>query len=70
MLERGILKSGPGPLFVLWLAAHAVLLGLILGVKFLTAKTVVLLFLASTAVWLLWGRKARTASLPTAPGML
>jgi hypothetical protein len=58
-----------GPLLLLWLAAHAVLLGLILGVKFLTAKTVALLFLAGTALWLLMGRK-RAPSLPAPPGMV
>jgi hypothetical protein len=58
-----------GPLVLLWLALHAVLLGLILGVKFLTAKTVALLFLAGTAAWLLFGRK-RGPSLPAPPGMI
>ena len=46
-----------GPLLLLWLAAHAVLLGLILGVKFLTAKTVVFLLLAGTAAWVLLGKR-------------
>jgi hypothetical protein len=53
----------------LWLAAHAVLLGLILGVKFLTVKMMTLLLLAGTALWLLWGRK-RPLSLPAPPGMV
>lgn len=57
-----------GPLLVLWLAVHAVLLGLILGVKFLTAKTVALLFLAGTVLWLVLRRKPMP-SLPAPPGM-
>ena len=57
-----------GPLLLLWLAAHAVLLGLILGLKFLTAKTVAILFLVATALWLLLDRK-RAPSLPAPPGM-
>jgi hypothetical protein len=56
-------------LLLLWLAAHAVLLGLILGVKFLTAKTVAILFLAGTVFWLLLGRK-RVPSLPAPPDMV
>ena len=58
-----------GPLVLLWLALHAVLLGLILGVKFLTAKMVALLFLAGTLVWFIVGRK-RAPSLPAPPGMV
>ena len=58
-----------GPLLVLWLAVHALLLGLILGMKFLTAKTVALLFLAGTALWLLLRRKHAPA-LPAPPGMI
>jgi hypothetical protein len=57
-----------GPLLVLWLAVHAVLLGLILGVKFLTAKTVALLFLAGTVLWLLLRRKD-VPSLPAPSGI-
>jgi hypothetical protein len=57
VIERDALKSGLGPVFLLWLGVHVVLLGLIFGVKFLTAKMVALLFLAGTAVWLLSGRK-------------
>jgi hypothetical protein len=56
-------------LLLLWLAAHALLLGLILGVKFLTAKTMLLLFLAGTAAWFLVGRR-RVPSLPAPPGMV
>jgi hypothetical protein len=57
-----------GPLLVLWLAIHAVLLGLILGVKFLTVKTMALLFLAGTVLWLL-ARRKEVPSLPAPPGM-
>ena len=57
-----------GPLLVLWLAIHAVLLGLILGVKFLTVKTMTLLFLAGAVLWLLLRRKD-VPSLPAPPGM-
>ena len=69
VFEKGALKFGFWPLVLLWLAAHALLLGLILGVKFLTVKAVALLFLAGTAVWLLFGRK-RAPSLPAPPGMV
>ena len=62
-------KFAAGPLLLLWLAAHAVLLGLILGAKFLTAKTVALLFLMGTVLWLVLGRK-KTPSLPAPPGMV
>jgi len=58
-----------GPLLLLWLAAHAALLGLILCVKFLTVKMVALLFLAGTVAWFLLGRR-RSASLPAPPGMV
>jgi hypothetical protein len=44
-------------LVLLWLAAHALLLGLILSLKFLTAKTVVLLLLAGAVCWFLLGRR-------------
>ena len=62
-------KSAIGPLLLLWLAAHALLLGVILGVKFLTVKMVALLFLAGTAAWLLLGRR-RSPSLSVPPGMV
>jgi len=62
-------RSVLGPLVLLWLALHAVLLGLILGVKFLTAKMVALLFLAGTLVWFIVGRK-RAPSLPAPRGMV
>jgi hypothetical protein len=51
----------------LWLAVHAALLGLILGVKFLTVKMLALLFLAGAAAWLLLGRR-RAPSLSVPPG--
>jgi hypothetical protein len=57
------LKAAAAPLVLLWLAAHAALLAVILAVKFLTAKTVLLLLLAGTAVWFLLGRK-KTLALP------
>jgi hypothetical protein len=62
-------RSVLGPLVLLWLALHAVLLGLVLGVKFLTAKTVALLFLAGTLFWFILGRK-RAPTLPAPPGMI
>ena len=43
--EKSLAKSALAPLVLLWLAVHAVLLALILGVKFLTAKTVLLALL-------------------------
>ena len=42
---KSLTKSALAPLVLLWLAVHAVLLALILGVKFLTAKTVLLALL-------------------------
>ena len=43
--EKSLTKSALAPLALLWLAVHAVLLALILGVKFLTVKTVLLALL-------------------------
>lgn len=60
------LKSAWAPLVILWLAVHAALLAVILGVKFLTAKTMVLLLLMAAAFWFLTGRKRRPA-LPAPP---
>ena len=54
---------------LLWLAAHALLLGLILSLKFLTAKAVVLLLLAGAACWFLLGRR-KPLALPAPPGMV
>jgi uncharacterized membrane protein len=61
------MKSGLWPLVLLWLAAHAVVLALILSIKFVTAKTLVLIFLAGTAIWFLLGWK-KPLSLPAPPG--
>jgi hypothetical protein len=61
--------SGLWPLFVLWLAVHGALLAVILGLKFLTLKTMALLLLAGTAFWFLLGRK-RPIALPAPPGMV
>jgi hypothetical protein len=57
-------KSAFLPLVLLWLAVHAVLLGLILSLKFLTAKAVVLMLLAAGAFWFLLGQKRRIALPP------
>jgi len=51
----------------LWLAVHAVVLVLILGIKFVTAKTLMLILLAGTAFWFLLGRN-KPLSLPAPPG--
>ena len=55
------------PLVLLWLAVHAVVLALILGIKFVTAKTLALIFLAGTVVWFLLGRN-KPLALPAPPG--
>ena len=52
---------------LLWLAVHAFVLALILGIKFVTAKTLMLMLLAGTAFWFLLGRR-KTPSLLAAPG--
>jgi hypothetical protein len=57
------LKKGLWPLVLLWLAAHAAILAVILAVKFLTAKTMALLLVAAAAFWFLTGRKRRPALL-------
>ena len=67
MLRKGTLKSGLWPLVLLWLAAHIVVLALILSIKFVTAKTLVLSMLAATAFWFLLGRK-KPLSLPAPRG--
>jgi hypothetical protein len=51
------LKSGLWPLAMVWLAVHAALLVLILGVKFLAAKTIVLMLLLAGIVLFLFGRR-------------
>jgi len=67
--DRAGMNSALWPLLLLWLAAHALLLGAILGAKFLTAKAVALLLLAGTAAWFLLGRR-RASSLSAPPGMV
>jgi len=54
---------------MIWLAAHAFLLMLVLSLKFLTAKAVVLIVMAATMLWFLVGRK-KPALLPPPPGMV
>jgi len=56
------------PLILAWLTVHAALLALVLGLKFLGAKTMALLFLAATAFWFLTGR--RRQALPRLSGMV
>jgi hypothetical protein len=67
--SRARMKSVFGPLLLLWLAVHALLLGLILGLKFLTLKMIALLFLAGAVAWMILGRR-RVPSLPAPPGMV
>jgi hypothetical protein len=59
----------PLPLALIWLAVHAVLLGLILSLKFLTAKAVALMLMAGALLWFVLGR-GRRISLPPPPGMV
>jgi hypothetical protein len=61
------LKSAALPLVLIWLAVHAVLLGLILSFKFLTAKAVLLMLMAGAALWFLLGKRR---PLPPPPGMV
>ena len=63
------LKFRIWPLVLLWLAVHAVFLGLILGLKFLTAKAAALMLLAAGVLWFLLGR-TRRISLPPPPSMV
>ena len=49
-------KSALLPLVLLWLAAHALLLGAILGLKFLGAKMMLLLAMIGAVAWFLLGR--------------
>ncbi len=51
--DRSRLKSALPPLALIWLAAHAVLLAVILSLKFLTAKTILLGILLGMAAWFL-----------------
>jgi hypothetical protein len=57
------------PLALIWLAAHAALLVLILSLKFLTAKAVALMLMTGALLWLVLGRTRRIA-LPPPPGMV
>jgi hypothetical protein len=66
---RSDMKSTLLPLAMLWLAVHAVLLGLILSLKFLTAKAAALMLLAAGVLWFLLGRTRRTF-LPPPSGMV
>ena len=50
-------KSALLPLAMIWLAVHAVLLALILGIKFVTAKIMVLILLLAGTVFFLFGRR-------------
>ena len=63
------LKSTLLPLALIWLAVHAALLAVILSLKFLTAKAVLLMLMAGTAVWFLRGKR-RHLALPPPPGMV
>jgi hypothetical protein len=63
------LKSRIWPLVLVWLAVHAVLLGLILSLKFLTAKAAALMLLAAGVLWFLLGR-TRRIFLPPPSGMV
>jgi hypothetical protein len=61
------MKSTLLPLAMIWLAAHALILALILGLKFLAAKTVVLLALAGAVLMFVLKRKP---ALPRLTGMV
>ncbi len=50
-------KSALLPLVILWLAAHGLVLALILGVKFLGAKTILVLGLISAGAWFIVKRR-------------
>jgi hypothetical protein len=50
------MKSGLWPLVLLWLAAHALVLALILGIKFVTAKMVILGMLLAAGVFVVWAQ--------------
>ena len=67
--DKSRLKSTLLPLALIWLAAHAALLAVILSLKFLTAKAVLLMAMAGAVVWFLLGRKPRLA-LPPPQGMV
>jgi hypothetical protein len=67
--DQSRLKSSIAPLVLLWLAVHAALLALILAIKFVSLKTMALLFLAGTAIWFLVGHK-KAPALPPPPSMV
>ena len=50
------MKSGLWPLVLLWLAVHAFVLALILGIKFVTAKAIVLAMLLAAGVFFVWAQ--------------
>ena len=50
------MKSGLWPLVLLWLAVHAVVLALILSIKFVTAKMVILAMLLAAGVFFVWAQ--------------
>jgi hypothetical protein len=67
-MAKSITKSALIPLVMIWLAAHAVLLALILGAKFLFTKTVLLvLLMMGTAAFLLSRFSAKRRRLLIAP---
>ncbi len=54
------------PLVIIWLAAHAFVLALILGVKFVGAKIMLMLALIGAVAWLVVKRPVRRLRLPDA----
>jgi len=65
-MTRGA-KSAVMPLVLLWLLAHAVLLALILGAKFLFTKAAVMAMLVVAGLAFLFVRFRRPQKLLTAP---
>ena len=61
------MKSAWLPLVLLWLAIHAVLLAVILSLKFLTAKALLVLAMAGAALWF---AVRRTPGLRRLPGVV
>ena len=53
------MKSALLPLAILWLAAHALLLGAILGLKFLGAKFLLVLAMIGAVLWFFVKRAPR-----------
>ena len=58
------------PLALLWLAAHAFVLVVILGLKALSARALLLLALIGGGLWFLMRRVRHPARLPAPPGMV